>query len=226
MITALPPTTTLADVLLMQGMPGALTPPLRTMCAPQHTLCGRAVTVQMAPGGVDGGFDPLYALLSEDLTDSVLVIAGMATVPGAVWGQILSRAARRRGAVAALVDGAVRDVSLLAAEGLAVWASAEHTGGAPGQAHVVATRATVRVGDVSIDDQDLVVADPAGAVRLAAAHAETLLGCARELAAAEERVLDDLAAGLRLDQAYHHKKAAQTAIRSTLLQSNGTRPRT
>lgn len=224
MIAPLPPTTTLADVLLMHGMPGALTPPLRTMFAPQGGVCGRAVTVQMAPGGVDGGFDQLYALLSEDLGDSVLVIAGMDGVPGAVWGQILSRAARRRGAVAVLVDGAVRDVSLLESEGLAVWAASEHTAGAPGQAHVVATRGTVRVGDVSIDDQDLVVADPAGAVRLPAAHAETLLGCARELAEAEERVLEDLAAGLRLNQAYHHKKAAQTAIRSTLLQSNGTRP--
>jgi len=224
MIAPLPPTTTLADVLLMQGVPGALTPPLRTMCAPAHAVCGPAVTVQMAPGGRDGGFDPLYALLSEDLTGCVLVVAGMEDVPGAVWGQILSRAARRRGAVAVLVDGAVRDVSLLDAEGLAVWAAGEHTAGAPGQAHVVATHATVRVGDVSVDDRDLVVADPAGAVRLPAAHAETLLGCARDLAEAEERVLEDLAAGLRLDQAYHHKKAAQTAIRSTLLQSNGTRP--
>jgi 4-hydroxy-4-methyl-2-oxoglutarate aldolase len=224
MIAPLPPTTTLADVLLMHGTAGALTPPLRSMCPPQRALCGRAVTVQMAPGAVDGGFDPLYALLSEDLDDCVLVVAGMGGVAGAVWGQILSRAARRRGALAALVDGAVRDVSVLDAERLAVWAASEHTAGAPGQAHVVATRATVRVGDVSIDDQDLVVADTAGAVRLPAAQAEMLLGCARELAAAEERVLEDLASGLRLNDAYHHKKTAQTAIRSTL-QSNGTRPR-
>jgi hypothetical protein len=43
-----------------------------------------------------------------------------------------------------------------------------------------------------------------------------LLGQAQELAAAEDRVLADLAAGLRLTDAYHHKKAAQAAIRSQL----------
>lgn len=224
MISPLPPTTTLADVLLMHGRPGALTPPLRTMQAPRRPVCGRAITVQMAPGGVEGGFDQLYDLLSQDLGGAVIVVAGMRDVPGAVWGQILSRAALRRGALAAVVDGAVRDVSLLDSEGLPVWAASEHTSGAPGQAHVAATRATVRVGDVSIDDQDLVVADAAGAVRLPAQHAEMLLACARDLAEAEERVLEDLAAGLRLTEAYHHKKAAQTTIRSQL-QSNGTGPR-
>jgi regulator of RNase E activity RraA len=225
MIAPLPPTTTLADVLLMHGIEGCLTPPLRTVAAPPGPVCGRAVTVEMAPGGVDGGFDALYALLSEDLDGAVLVIAGMREVGGAVWGQILSRAAQRRGAIAVLVDGAVRDVSLLEAERLPVWASAEHTAGAPGQAHVIATRGTVRVGAAAIDDQDLVVADAAGAVRLPRAHADVLLDCAHQLAAAEERVLEDLASGLRLNQAYHHKKAAQTAIRAALL-SNGTRSST
>lgn len=224
MIAPLPPTTTLADVMLLHGMPGCLTPPLRTMLAPSRPVCGRAVTVEMAPGGVDGGFDALYDLLSADLAGSVIVVAGMRDVAGAVWGQILSRAAHVRGAVAVLVDGAVRDVSLLDSERLPVWAASEHTAGAPGQAHVVATRGTVRVGDVAIADQDLVVADAAGAVRLPAAHAETLLGCAHDLAAAEERVLEDLAGGLRLTDAYHHKKTAQTAIRSTL-QQNGSRSR-
>jgi 4-hydroxy-4-methyl-2-oxoglutarate aldolase len=222
MISPLPPTTTLADVLLMHGMAGCVTPPLRTVCAPSRPVCGRAVTVQMAPGWVDGGFDPLYALLSEDLAGAVLVIAGMRAIPGAVWGQILSRAAQRRGAVAVLVDGAVRDVGLLDGERLPVWASAEHTAGAPGQAHVVATRGTVRLGDVAIDDQDVVVADAAGVVRLPSAHVDTLIACAHDLAAAEERVLEDLAAGLRLTDAYHHKKTAQVAIRNAL-QTSGTR---
>jgi regulator of RNase E activity RraA len=221
MIAPLPPTTTLADVLLMHGMTGCLTPPLRTIAAPPGPVCGRAITVQMAPGSAGGGFDPLYALLSEDLGGAVLVIAGMRDIPGAVWGQIFCRAAQRRGAVAAVVDGAVRDVSLLAGERLPVWAATEHTAGAPGQAYVVATRGSVRIGDATVDDQDLVVADAAGAVRLPKALADVLLGQAHELAAAEDRVLDDLAAGLRLSDTYHHKKTAQAAIRAQL-QNNGT----
>jgi len=224
MIAPLPPTTTLADVLLMHGIDGCLTPPLRTVSAPLSPVCGRVITVQMAPGAIDGGFDPLYNLLSSDLGGAVVVVAGMAGIPGAVWGQILSRAAAHQGAVGTLVDGAVRDVALLETEHLPVWAASEHTAGAPGQAHVFGIRATVRVGDSSIDDGDIVVADAAGAVRLPQADAEMLLSHARALAEAEERVLEDLAAGRRLTEAYHHKRTAQSAIRAEL-QSNGTRAR-
>jgi len=219
MISPLPPSTTLADVLLLHGTPGCLTPPLHTVAAPRRPLCGRAVTVQMAPGAVDGGFDPLYALLSQDLDGAVLVIAGMAAIPGAVWGQILSRAAQRRGALGAVIDGAVRDVALLDGERLPVWAASEHTAGAPGLAHVFATGATVHIGATPIDEGDLILADAAGAVRLPGADAHLLLSQAQDLAAAEDRLLADLAAGLRLTDAYHHKKAAQAAIRSQLQSS-------
>jgi regulator of RNase E activity RraA len=223
-IAPIPPSTTLADVLLMHGIDGCLTPPLRTVSAPRSPVYGRAITVQMAPGAVDGGFDPLYELLSSDLAGVVLVVAGMAGIPGAVWGQILSRAAARQGAAGTLVDGAVRDVALLESEHHPVWAASEHTAGAPGQAHVSSIRATVRVGGSSIDDGDIVVADAAGAVRLPQADAEMLLSHARALAEAEERVLEDLASGRRLSEAYHHKRTAQSAIRAEL-QSNGTRAR-
>ena len=219
-----PPTTTLADVLLMHGIPGCLTPPLQTMAAPPTPVCGRAVTVSFAPGAVDGGFDPLYELLSGDLGGCVLVLGGMRDVPGAVWGQILSRAASRRGAVGAVIDGAVRDVSLLDAESLAVCAATRHVAGAPAHAHVAATHTTVHVGDVAVEDGDVIVADAAGAVRLPRVQADMLLSHARALAAAEDRVLDDLAAGRRLVDAYHHKRTAQSAIRAELL-ANAAPPR-
>jgi 4-hydroxy-4-methyl-2-oxoglutarate aldolase len=220
----IPPTTTLADVLLLHGVPGCLTPPLRTMAAPAAPVCGRAVTVTFVPGGVDGGFDQLYRLLSGDLTGTVLVLAGMRDVPGAVWGQILSRACARRGAVAAVVDGAVRDVSLLGGEGLAVCAATVHTAGAPALAHVASIGAVVHIGDVPVADGDTVAVDAAGAVRLPRAQAAMLIQHATALAAAEDRVLEDLAAGRHLSDAYHHKRTAQAAIKAELL-SNGAPPR-
>lgn len=221
MTALIPPTTTLADVLLMHGIDGTLTPPLRTYSAPVAPVCGRVITVQMAPGGVEGGFDPLYDLLSSDLSGAVIVVAGMNGIPGSMWGQILSRAAARRGALGTVVDGAVRDVSLLDGEGLPVWAASEHTAGAPGQAHVSGIRATVRVANMAIDSGDLLVGDAAGAVRIPQANAELVLSHARVLAEAEDRLLDDLAAGRRLAEAYLHKRTAQAAIRADL-QSNGT----
>lgn len=225
MIETLPPTTTVADVLLMHGLSGCLTPPLRTIAAPGVPVCGPAVTVEFAPGAVDGGFDSLYALLSsDDIAGRVLVIAGLAGVPGAAWGQILSRAASRRGAVAAVVDGAVRDVDLLGGEWLAVCAASVHTAGAPAHAHVAAIGAGVRIGDTPVEQDDVVLVDGAGAVRLPREQADMLLAQARALAVAEDRVLAELAAGHPLSDAYHHKRTAQAAIRAEL-QRNGTSPR-
>lgn len=221
MIATVPPTTTLADVLLMHGVEGCLTPPLRTMYAPASPVIGRAVTVSFAPGAAEGGFDQLYQVLSGDLSGCVLVIAGVAAVPGAVWGQILSRAAARRGAVAAIVDGAVRDVDLLAGERLTVCAASVHTAGAPAHAHVDATRCSVRIGDTPVDDGDVIVADTSGAVRLPHAHADTLLAHGHALAVAEERILEDLAAGRSLLDCYHHKRTAQADIRADLSHANG-----
>lgn len=221
MIATIPPTTTLADVLLMHGIEGCLTPPLRTIYAPSSPVLGRAVTVSFAPGATDGGFDELYSLLSGDLSGSVLVFAGVADVPGAMWGQILSRAAARRGAVAAIVDGAVRDVELLAAERLTVCAASLHTAGAPAHAHVAATRRSVRIGDTPVEDGDIVVADTCGAVRLPRQRADALLAHGHALAVAEERVLEDLAAGRCLVDCYHHKRTAQADIRADLL-GNGS----
>jgi regulator of RNase E activity RraA len=218
---AVPPSTTIADVLLMHGTPGCLTPPLRTVSAPTTPVCGRAVTVRLQPGSREGGFDALYALLSEDLHGAVVVVAGMAEVPGAVWGQILSRAAAHRGAVGACVDGAVRDVSLLDAERLALWATTLHTAGAPGQAHVAEVGGTVRIGGVEVAQGDVIVGDAAGAVRLPQRSADTVLHQAHALAVAEERVLEELAAGVRLNQAYHHKRSAQAAITAELREANG-----
>lgn len=211
---ATPPTTALVDVASARGFSTCLTPPLRPVFAPPAPICGTAVTVLLEPGAGGTGLGPLYELLSSQLSGRVLVIAGGGGVAGAVFGQILARAAVRGGLVAAVVDGAVRDVATFADEGLPLVALTEHTGGVGDLAHVAATRCQVWIGSTPVADGDLVVLDRGGAASLPAAHASALLEDAVALAQAEEHVLADLAAGLPLTTAYRHKRAATERLRS------------
>jgi 4-hydroxy-4-methyl-2-oxoglutarate aldolase len=212
---AIPPTTTLADVLLMRGHAGSLTPPLSRF-AGGGAVSGRAVTVQMAPGpGGGNGFDPLYELLSGDLSGAVVIVAGAEAASGAPWGQILARAASGVGAVAAVVAGGVRDVSLLADEGLAVWAIGEITAGAVGELHVASTGQPVNVAATTVHPGDLVIGDDGGLVVVPTADEAAVLDAAARLAAAEEVVLAQLRDGRKLTDAYAAKRAVVADIRNS-----------
>jgi regulator of RNase E activity RraA/predicted enzyme related to lactoylglutathione lyase len=175
----------------------------------------------MAPGPDPnaGGFEPLYDLLSSDLTGAAVVIAGAAAIPGAVWGEILTRAAGRAGAVCALVEGAVRDTERLRTAGLPIWALAEHTGSAIGLAHIVAIDVPVQVGEAVIHPGDTVVGDVDGVVSLGS-DGDRLLAEGRHYAAAEARVMADLAHS-KLSEAYRHKREASADIRARARQNAG-----
>jgi regulator of RNase E activity RraA len=210
----MPPTTALADCAAARGLSVWLTPPLRPLVPPRAPLSGPAVTVTIAEGGSDGGLTPLYELVSANLEGGILVIAAAGGVAGAVFGEILARAAIQAGLRGAAVDGAVRDLRQLYGLSFPLLASAEHTCGAAGIAHVVATRNAVHVGTTLVSDGDLVLIDAAGAVCLPRAQAASLCEDGAQLAQAERRVLADIAAGIPLAKAYEHKRAAIERIRA------------
>ncbi len=124
-------TTALADVLAILGRRGWLSPPLFEFAPTAELVTGVATTIAMAPGPdpSGGAFEKLYARLDDDLSSRIVVIGGAGEIDAAVWGQILSRAARRAGAIAAVIDGCIRDRVHLAGEGLPVWARRECTVG-------------------------------------------------------------------------------------------------
>ena len=195
-------------------MPGVLSPPLSSFTKLDDRVSGSARTVRLAAAAPpDGSLDALYTLLDEDLTGAVLVVGGAEDIEAAVWGQILARAARRAGAVAALVGGAVRDRWELTGEGLPVWGLSERTVGAVGVARVVGVDEAVPIGDSAVEPGDTIAVDPHGVVALPAEDAGELLAAARDLAAGEETLLAELEDGTELARAYDHKRSAVDRIR-------------
>jgi regulator of RNase E activity RraA len=209
------PVSAIADVLALWGMDGWLTPPLTPVVAASTVVSGRALTVQLAHDTSGPGLSPIYDVLSADLRDRVVVIAGARPVPGAVFGEILAGAAHQQGAVGVLVDGWVRDRDDMDAIGLPVLAAGERVVGPNGTAHLLSVGETVSIesfgdrdGDgVSVATDDVIVIDPSGCVRIPAARADDVLDAAARYAAAEVLVAEALVAGEPLAAAYRHKRA-------------------
>lgn len=199
----LPPTTAVADVLALRRRVGWLSPPLRQFVPGSPTL-GAATTVTLGEG--PGGFGPLYALLSGDLTGQIIVVSAPSD-DVAVWGELLTAAAAGRGAVAILVAGAVRDVADCVDFGVPIWARTQATVGPAGGLEIAAIGDPVNVGSTTVHDGDAVLLDADGVVATRPDDADELFTAAHAYADAETHVADALAAGVPLQEAYEHKAA-------------------
>jgi 4-hydroxy-4-methyl-2-oxoglutarate aldolase len=212
-MTELPSTSAIADVLALWGLDGWLTPPLLPIVSADQPVMARVLTVEVRVGAEGPGMAPIYDVLSNDLSDTALLIAGAEEAPGAVWGELLSMAAKQQGAQAALVEGWVRDRSEVEAIGLPMYASGERIAGPGGRAHIVAVGGQVNIGGVAVASDDVVVLDAAGCVRIAGERVHEVLDAARRYAAAEQQVAAALAAGEPLTRAYAHKKSMVDELR-------------
>ena len=111
------------------------------------------------------------------------------------WGELLSTAARVRGAGGALMDGCVRDIRAIRAMGFPVF----HGGIAPldskGRGQIMAIDVPIECAGVRVRPGDLVFGDADGVVVVPAEVEERVLALAIEKVTGERNTLRDLQAG-------------------------------
>jgi 4-hydroxy-4-methyl-2-oxoglutarate aldolase len=157
----------LVDVELRQIVPGS------RACGPARTVrCGQDDNLMV------------HAAMARLQPGEVLVLTMPEPAPIALVGDLLATQARTRGAVAVLVDAAVRDSEELVAMGLPVWARWIRTRGAT-KTEVGELDVPVSVGGQEIRPGDLVVLDADGATVVAAERAEEVLTASRARAEKE-----------------------------------------
>ena len=210
---ALPSVSAIADVLGLWGDDGWLTPPLHPVVGAPQAVIGRALPVELYAAPTGEGFAAMYDLLSDDLSGRTLVFAGAEPVQGAIWGEILTTAAARQGATAAVVEGWVRDVADLTAIGLPVYASGLRVDGPAGQVQIRAVGGAVRIADVEVGPDDHIVSDASGCVRVRGDQLDDVLAAADRYATGEALVMAALAEGEPLRTAYRHKKTVVDELR-------------
>ena len=116
----------------------------------------------------------------------------------APWGELLTTAARVRGAAGALMDGCTRDVKAIRAMGFPVF----HGGIAPldskGRARIMALDVPIQCAGVQVAPGDLVFGDADGVVVVPQGVETEVLRLAFEKSAGEKNTLRDLQRGDKL----------------------------
>src|ERR1700760_2599355 len=104
------------------------------------------------------------AALDSILPGEVVVVSTAGSVQNAPWGELLSTAARARGARGAVIDGLVRDVKKIDELGFPVFARGIKPVDSKGRGLVLDYNVPVECGGVIVNPGDLVFADYDGVV--------------------------------------------------------------
>jgi regulator of RNase E activity RraA len=196
----------LSDVLDGLGnMNHAMAPNVRPL-DDELVLCGRARTglymsVYHAPPG-ENPYELEIALIDDLGPGDVPVFACPAGNRVAPWGELLSTAARARGAVGAVTDGLTRDVRYIRGMRFPVFAGGIGPLDSKGRGMVMRIDVPVECGGVPVSSGDLVFGDADGVVVAPAALAEQAVKLALDKVAAENTVREELDGGAKLGEVF------------------------
>ena len=187
----------LADVLDSLGhRSGALPPGVRPL-RPEWKLFGRAAPLSAIPVAAEPASPYAVELECVDALrpGEVLVATTHGDRGSALWGELLSTAARARGAAGAVIDGLTRDAARILAMDFPVFAAGFSPLDSRGRLDGVSHGKPVRVGDCVVRPGDWVFGDIDGVVVVPAELAGRTFARALEKVSGENQVREELARG-------------------------------
>ncbi|MBC7802895.1 MAG: RraA family protein [Candidatus Parcubacteria bacterium] len=165
-------------------------------------LCGRARTalymdVYDAPEG-ENPYELEIRLIDDLKPDEVAVFACGASGRIAPWGELLSTAARVRGAAGVVMDGLTRDVRAIREMKFPVFAAGIGPLDSKGRGKVISIDAPVEVAGARVAPGDLVFGDVDGVVVVPRAVEDQVIAAALAKVAGENTTREALARGEKL----------------------------
>jgi regulator of RNase E activity RraA len=136
------------------------------------------------------------------LGGEVVVVSTAESKRNAPWGELLSTAARARGARGAVIDGLVRDVRKIETLGFPVFASGIKPVDSKGRGIVVDYNVPVDCGGVLVSPGDLVFADYDGVIVIPAEVLPEAIRLATDKVTRENHTRDELLRGAYLRDVY------------------------
>ena len=134
--------------------------------------------------------------------DDVMVCAAGGSRRSGIWGELLSTAAKNRGCVGAIVDGAVRDIAKMKAMGFAVQAVATCVYDSLHRQRVIDYDTDVKLGAVKVSSGDLIIADTDGIVIVPKEIEGKAIEAAWKKVFDENRTRDAIRGGMGAAEAY------------------------
>lgn len=167
-------------------------------------LAGRAFTLQYAPyaGGTVGDY-------IDDVPPGHVVVIDNGMRPDAtVWGDILTFVANRRGIAGTVIDGACRDTHLALELGYPMFSRSYSMRTGKDRVQLEARGVPVNIGDARVANGDLIRGDADGVIAIPQECEEAVLAAAEAIDAAEQKILEAVRSGTRLnvarrEQQYH-----------------------
>ncbi|MBY0527994.1 MAG: RraA family protein [Gemmataceae bacterium] len=187
----------LADVLDGLGHRNSVLPADLRPLKPEWRILGRAATLACAPVA-EVPAKP-YALELECIDalkrGDVLVGTTHGDRGSALWGELLSTAARAHGAVGAVIDGMTRDAAKILEMNFPVFAAGFIPLDSKGRIDAISHGQPIRVGDCVVQPGDWVFGDIDGIVVVPANLADQAFAGALDKVRGENKVREELARG-------------------------------
>lgn len=162
----------------------------------ERVLVGWARTARSGP--VDGIPERPYEheiQFVDSLREGDVAVVATGDSNAACWGELFSTAAIGRGARGIVTDGLVRDGAKLARLDFPVHARGSHPTDCLGRISIAETGESVEIGELTVFEGDLIVADVDGVVVVPSARAEEVAALALEKARTENSARDLLLRG-------------------------------
>lgn len=182
-------TAVIGDILDQLGYVTQFLPAVVRAIAADMTVVGRAMPVQLAASTkVRGqGFTNLLAGL-DALREGEVYVASGGGLECAAWGELMTAAARSRGARGAVVNAYHRDTERILEQRWPVFSRGAYAQDAAVRSVVVDVRARIDIDGVDVSPGDLVVGDRDGVLIVPQIAEAEVLRLAVEKAQAESRV--------------------------------------
>lgn len=182
------------DVLLLSGGCLGLRPVVMG-----HKIAGPAYTVRYIPIGTEktGAGD----FLDDVPAGSVVVLDNGGRTYCTVWGDLMTRIAKRNGVAGTVIDGVCRDVDLIRELRYPIFTRGAFMVTGKGRAQLASVQETVTIGEQSVQPGDVVIADDSGVVVVPKSRAEEVLRTAQGIAEREDRIKRMIEEGLTLKEA-------------------------
>lgn len=160
-------TAIIGDVLDLHGYHHQFLMPECRPLQPDMVVCGRAMTV-LEKDVSDASLPPfglMFKALDSLQQDEVYLAAGVSP-QYALWGELMSTAARARGAAGAVLAGFTRDSHAIVAMDFPVFCYGSYAQDQRGRGHVVDFRIPLDINGVRVEPGDIIFGDIDGVVVL------------------------------------------------------------
>jgi regulator of RNase E activity RraA len=202
----------IGDVMDALGLQRQFLPPEIQPLDPEMVIVGRAMPVLEAddiggeaPSRTGGDLGRPFGLMLpalDDLRPGEVYICSGSSPTYALWGELMSTAARNRGAVGAVVNGYSRDTKGILDIGFPTFSWGRYAQDQRVRGKVIDFRCRIRFGEVEITPGDLVFGDLDGVCVVPRAAENDVIAAALEKADGEKKVFLAIKGGMGAQEAW------------------------